>query len=76
MLRGIYPRSVSQMIELTLPDMTCGHCVQTVTKTVQRIDPAARISTDLGTHNVRIEAQAPRERIVAALAAEGYPAQE
>jgi hypothetical protein len=25
---------------------------------------------------VRIEAQAPRERIVAALAAEGYPAQE
>jgi copper chaperone len=56
--------------------MTCGHCVQTVTKTVQRIDPAARISTDLGTHKVQIEAQAPRERIVAALAAEGYPAQE
>jgi copper chaperone len=64
------------MIELTLPTMTCGHCVQTVTKTVQRIDPAAQISADLGTHKVRIEAQAQRERIVAALTAEGYPAQE
>lgn len=63
-------------IELTLPSMTCGHCVQTVTKTVQGIDPAARVAADLGTHKVRIEAQATRERIVEALAAEGYPAQE
>ena len=29
------------MIELTLPDMTCGHCVKTVTETVKRIDPKA-----------------------------------
>jgi len=64
------------MIELTLPSMTCGHCVQTVTKTVQRIDPTAHVSADLCTHKVRVESQAPRERIVEALAAEGYPAQE
>ena len=25
-------------IELTLPTMTCGHCVRTVTTTVQQVD--------------------------------------
>lgn len=64
------------MIELTLPGMTCGHCVRTVTRTVQRLDPAARVAADLAQHKVQVESQLTRERIVAALAAEGYPAQE
>jgi copper chaperone len=63
-------------IELTLPAMTCGHCVRTVTQTVQRLDPAAQVRTELDTHRVRIDTTAPRERVLAALAAEGYPAQE
>jgi copper chaperone len=62
-------------IELTLPDMTCGHCVKTVTQVAQRIDPAARVRTDLGTHRVQIDSDAAgREAFEAALAAEGYPA--
>ena len=60
------------MIELTLPTMTCGHCVKTVTETVQRIDPSARVEADLPTHRVRIETSEPRERLAAALAEEGY----
>ena len=28
-------------IELTLRNMSCGHCVKTVTETVKQIDPAA-----------------------------------
>lgn len=64
------------MIELTLPSMTCGHCVRTVTETVRGIDPAAQVRADVASHRVQIDSQAPRERIVAALAAEGYPAQE
>ena len=31
------------MIELTIPTMTCGHCVKTVTRTVQKVDPAAQV---------------------------------
>jgi len=60
------------MIELTLPTMTCGHCVRTVTETVQRVDAQAQLQVDLPTHTVRIESQQPAERFSAALAEEGY----
>jgi copper chaperone len=61
-------------IELTLPDMTCGHCVKTVTATAQRLDPAARVQTDLTTHRVTIDSSVAQEAFEAALAVEGYPA--
>ncbi len=61
-------------IELTLPDMTCGHCVRTVTQTVQRLDPQAQVRTDLATHKATFETQVARELLEKALAAEGYPA--
>jgi copper chaperone len=61
-------------IELTLPDMTCGHCARTVTSTVQKLDPAATVDIDLGTHLVRVQSSQPAEAIKAALAEEGYPA--
>ncbi|CAN5171205.1 heavy-metal-associated domain-containing protein [soil metagenome] len=60
------------MIELTLPTMTCGHCVKTVTETVQRLDPSARVTIDLPTHRVAIESNQPLEAIREALAEEGY----
>ncbi len=60
------------MIELTLPDMTCNHCVKTVTETVQRIDPKATPQIDLAAHRVRIESAQPAEAFAKALAEEGY----
>lgn len=60
------------MIELDLPTMTCGHCVRAVTAAVRGVDPQARVEVDLGSHRVRIETEAPPERIRAALAEEGY----
>jgi copper chaperone len=62
------------MIELTLPTMTCGHCVATVTRTVQKLDAAATVEIDLPTHRVRIESTQPPETLKAALAEEGYAA--
>ncbi len=62
------------MIELTLPTMTCGHCVRTVTETVQRLDADAKLQIDLPTHQVQIESTLPAERFTAALAEEGYAA--
>jgi copper chaperone len=54
--------------------MTCGHCVKTVTETVQRVDAAARVAIDLPTHLVRIESSQPAETFAAALAEEGFEA--
>ncbi|WP_028997397.1 heavy-metal-associated domain-containing protein [Azohydromonas australica] len=60
------------MIEFTLPTMTCGHCVKTVTETVQRLDAAAKLDIDLPTHKVRIDSQLPADTFAKALDEEGY----
>jgi copper chaperone len=60
------------MIEMTLPTMTCAHCVATVTRTVQRVDPGATLVADLATHRVRIDSGHDRQLFAAALADEGY----
>jgi copper chaperone len=62
------------MIELTLPTMTCGHCVKTVTATVHRLDAAAQVRIDLPSQTVQIESTRPAEELKQALADEGYPA--
>ena len=61
------------MLELTVEGMSCGHCVGRVTKTVQEIDPGARVEVDLATKKVRIDSAADRERIAAAIGDAGYP---
>ncbi|MCA1856345.1 heavy-metal-associated domain-containing protein [Massilia oculi] len=61
------------MVELTVEDMSCGHCVGRVTKAVQGVDPAAQVAVDLPAKRVRIDSEADLERIVAAIDAAGYP---
>lgn len=61
-------------LELTLPDMTCGHCAKTVTSTVQKLDAGATVEIDLPSHTVRIQTAQPAEAVRQALADEGYPA--
>ncbi|MDH4392857.1 MAG: heavy-metal-associated domain-containing protein [Aquabacterium sp.] len=60
------------MIELTLPTMTCGHCVRTVTETVHQVDTQATLTIDLPTHQVQIQSSQPAAAFTAALTAEGY----
>jgi copper chaperone len=60
------------MIELTLPTMTCGHCVRAVTQAVQSVDPKASVQADLDTHLVRIETQLAADAFLPKLAEEGY----
>ena len=44
------------MITFEVHDMTCGHCVSSITKAVRAIDPGAQVSVDLATRRVRIGA--------------------
>ncbi|HVQ04262.1 MAG TPA: heavy-metal-associated domain-containing protein [Burkholderiaceae bacterium] len=60
------------MIELKLPTMTCGHCVRTVTETVQAVDANARLEIDLPAQRVRIESLLERQAFERALIEEGY----
>ena len=43
------------MITFQVDDMTCGHCVSTITKAVKAIDGGAKLQFDLATHRVVIE---------------------
>ncbi len=43
------------MIAFEVKDMTCGHCVSTITKAVRAVDKQARVSIDLASHRVEIE---------------------
>ncbi|MGB6007915.1 heavy-metal-associated domain-containing protein [Castellaniella sp.] len=61
--------------EFIVSDMTCNHCVQTITQAVQAIAPGAAVSTDLDTHRVVIESPADAAALRAAIADEGYDAQ-
>ncbi len=36
-------------------DMTCGHCVSTITKAVEAVDHGAKLQIDLATHLVTID---------------------
>ena len=60
------------MFELTLPTMTCGHCVGVVTKAIKQADPKALVEIDLASHRVRVETTEHSETIESAVAEAGY----
>ena len=43
------------MITFQVQDMTCGHCVATLTRAVTAADPGATVTVDLAAHRVGIE---------------------
>ncbi len=43
------------MISFQVNDMTCGHCVSSITKAVRAADGGATVQIDLATHRVEIE---------------------
>jgi Cu+-exporting ATPase len=64
---------VAPMYELTVQDMSCGHCVGRVTKAVQGVDPAAQVTVDLPSGKVKVDSEADLDRIARAIDAAGYP---
>ena len=43
------------MISFQVNDMTCGHCVSSITTAVKTLDSGAKVQVDLETHRVQIE---------------------
>jgi copper chaperone len=43
------------MIAFEVSDMTCGHCVSTITKALKATDKDAKVQIDLATHRVLVE---------------------
>ncbi len=60
------------MHQFHLPDMTCGHCVATVTETVKELDAAATLEFEREARRVRIVSELGREVLARALSEAGY----
>ncbi len=60
------------MQHFNIPDMTCGHCVKTITQAVRSVDAAAQVQADLATHSIGVTSTASAASLSAAIAAAGY----
>ncbi|MBO9353659.1 copper chaperone [Bordetella petrii] len=61
--------------QFNVPDMSCGHCVSTITQAVQQAVPGASVSIDLAARRVSVDNAAAAEPVRAAIADAGYDAQ-
>ena len=60
------------MKSFTVSDMTCGHCVSTITRAIQDVDSSAKVKIDLGKRVVGIGSDRPASEFLAAIRAAGY----
>lgn len=61
------------MLTFKVNDMTCGHCVSTITKAIKGVDRDAKVTIDLATHLVTVEpTEADARELTDAIAEAGY----
>jgi copper chaperone len=68
----IHPRRCT-MIKFTLPDMSCGHCVATVTQAIKTLDSKAVVKADLSARTVSVDTSVPAGAVSKAMEEAGYP---
>lgn len=61
------------MYEFKISGMTCGGCVNRVTKAVLSVDGTAKVDADISHWTVRISSVADEQSLQTALANAGYP---
>jgi copper chaperone len=60
------------MKHFDIPNMTCGHCVKTVTQAAQSVDVAAKVQADLATRSIGVTSSASAASLSAAIAAASH----
>jgi len=43
------------MVTFEVNDMSCGHCISSITEAVKALDPSANVRIDLAAHRVEID---------------------
>lgn len=61
------------MTELTLANIHCGGCANTVRRVCASVDPQAQVLIDIPTRRVSIESKLAGEKFAQALARAGFP---
>ncbi len=68
----LFARIGIMALQLTVPNMACSACGETITKAIQAIDPNARVQADPQTKLVNVETQSAEAEIKQAITDAGY----
>jgi copper chaperone len=60
------------MQKYKVPNMSCGHCVRTVTDAVKALDPSAAVSADLDSRELSVQTDKHADSVADAIRAAGY----
>ncbi|HZM35659.1 MAG TPA: heavy-metal-associated domain-containing protein [Burkholderiales bacterium] len=60
------------MYQFNVADMTCGHCVSTITKALKDADAEAKVDIALGERRVAVQSGLAQEEIADAIREAGY----
>ena len=63
------------MHQFNVADMTCGHCVSTITKALKEADAEAKVDIALGERRVAVRSRLAQEEIADAIREAGYSPQ-
>lgn len=61
-------------MDLSIPDMNCGHCKASITTALTRLDPTSTLDIDLPARKVTLTTDKPAAEVIAALDAIGFDA--
>lgn len=63
------------MLQFEVKDMSCNHCVQSITNAVKALDANATVQADLDARRVTVTGDVDPDAVVTALDDIGFPAQ-
>lgn len=63
----------ADMYTLKVSGMTCGGCINAVTRAVQSQDPSAKVQADLATQTVKLETTLPESQASQLITEAGFP---
>ncbi|MBD1835769.1 heavy-metal-associated domain-containing protein [Funiculus sociatus GB2-A5] len=59
-------------LKVKVPTIVCNGCAETITETIQTMEPDAKVEVDVQAKTVTVEAQASEETIKQAIVATGH----
>ena len=62
------------MTTFNVPEMSCGHCVAAIEKSIKTIDPGSSVNCDLDKRTVSVAGASPDAALIAAIKDAGYEA--
>ncbi|HYX33482.1 MAG TPA: heavy-metal-associated domain-containing protein [Oligoflexus sp.] len=60
------------MYEFKVEGMSCGHCIQTITKTLNNLDQSAKVVADLASQTIKVESVQDPKLLAAEIEDAGY----